>query len=420
MPPALRQLAHLVLASALLLPVALRADPATPVHDAYAGPGPWTVAVDAVTYASGQTGFVYRPVAGSGSEVFPVVVWGNGSGAAPEVDYPQLLRSIASYGFVVTATNHQQVGTGEPLLESLAHLRQLEADAGYVLHGQIDFAAVAAVGHSQGAGGSTRAAIHSDDIHTIVPLALPAPEFVFELEKAYDTADVDVPMFIIGAVGDFISDTPTVRAYLDAHPDAAYMAMVADSPAGFPHLEWSENGGGVSRAYIIAWLDYMLRGDAAAAQAFTGAQAEIEQHPAFIDQFGKCLPGGALPVLLPRSRGVPEGDAGSTTYAVTVELSAACDREVSVHWATVDDAGQGQAGVDYQPDSGILVFAPGETTQTIPFTVYGDTDPEPGTDGYEWSAIALTSPSNAELGADPASAFAFVLIRNDDLPPGCN
>ena len=174
MSRSLRQFAHLLLPCFLLLSLAVRADTATPIHDAYAATGPWTVAVDAVTYASGQTGFVYRPVAGSASEVFPVVVWGNGSGAAPEVNYPELLRSIASHGFVVTATNHQEVGTGDPLLESLEHLRQLEAQAGYALHGQIDFAAVAAVGHSQGAGGSTRAAIHSDDIHTIVPLALPA------------------------------------------------------------------------------------------------------------------------------------------------------------------------------------------------------------------------------------------------------
>lgn len=397
------------------------ASASTPVHDYYAGEGPWAVEVDTVTYASTQTGVIYRPVATSSADSFPVVVWGNGSGATPEINYPVLLRRIASYGFVVTATDHQEVGTGEPLLESLAHLQLLEADTGYVLHGQVDFGAVAAVGHSQGAGGSTRAVVNSEAIHTLVPLALPAPEFVFELEKAFDTADVDVPMFIIGAVGDIISDTDTVQSYFNAAPDAAAMTMVANSPAGFPHLEWSENGGGISRAYIIAWLDYILRGDATAASAFTGANPEFRQHPEFIAQDSKCLPGGDLPLLTPQRTSLMEGNSGTTTIEVTIALAYACNREVTVQWATVDSLAQPEAGVDFEPASGSLVLAPGQVSGTIPFTVYGDTEFEPGTPvpGPEWAMIELSSPTNARLGTGPTDAFASIAIRNDDLPAGC-
>ncbi|NND69600.1 MAG: hypothetical protein HKN19_18555 [Halioglobus sp.] len=391
----------------------------TPVFDYYAGEGPWTVAVDAETYASGQTGMVYRPIAASPAEIFPVVVWGNGSGADPEINYPVLLRRIASYGFVVTATNHQQVGTGEQLLESLDHLKLLEADVGYVLHGQIDFGKVGAVGHSQGAGGSTKSVIDTDDIHTLVPLALPAPQFVFEVEKEYDVTQVDVPMFILGAVGDFISDTDTVQMYFAQQPDASAMAMIANSPVGFPHLEWSENGGGVSRAYIIAWLDYILRGDATAAMAFTGAAPEFMSHPDFTAQDMKCLPGGELPLLIPQDSVVNEGNSGTTIVEVTIELSNACDREVMVNWTTIDDLGQPEPGIDYEADAGVLVFAAGQTAATIPFTIYGDEDFEPDSPEPETAMIELSGPTNARLGAAPTDAIANISIRNDDYP-GCD
>lgn len=407
----------------LLLPatLALTAQAATPVFDYYAGEGPWDVAVDAETYASGQTGVVYRPITTSPTEIFPVVVWGNGSGAEPETNYPVLLRRIASYGFVITATDFQEVGTGVELLESLAHLKLLEANAGYALHGQINFNTVGAVGHSQGAGGSTRAVIDSDDIHTLVPLALPAPPFVFEVEKEFDVSEVDVPMFIIGAVGDFISNTNAVRAYFEQHPDAAATAMIANPQAGFAHIDWSENGGGVSRAYIIAWLDYVLRGDATAASAFTGANPEFLTHPEFTAQDAKCLPGGELPLLTANDTEVHEGDAGTTEIEITVELAHACDREVTVNWTTVNDLGQPEAGVDFLAGAGALVFAPGQTSATIPFTVIGDTLFEAGspTPGPEVAAIELSSPSNARLGTHPDDARANIAIRNDDFP-GCD
>ncbi|GAB5453622.1 MAG: hypothetical protein Hals2KO_39500 [Halioglobus sp.] len=392
------------------------AEASTPIFDHYDLAGPWVVAVDEETYASGQTGVVYRPVSTNGSDVFPVVVWGNGSGGTPEGNYPEFLRKIASWGYVITATNHEEVGTGAPLLESLDHLRLLESDAGYILHGQIDFSAVAAVGHSQGAGGSTKLAIDTGDVHTLVPLALPAPQFVFEPEKAFDTADVDVPMFIVGAVGDFISDTPTVQAYFNAHPDSAAMAMVANSPAIIPHLEWAENGGGVSRAYIIAWLEYILRSDSFASGAFTGENPEIADHLALTAYDNKCLPGGELPRLTPQNSLVWEGSSGQATVDVRVTLAHACNRTVSIDWATVNTLVQPEAGVDFQPDSGNLVLPPGQASATVPFTVYSDAVVEVG---GEQGLIEFFNPSNAHLGNDPADDVSTIFIYDGETPPGC-
>lgn len=396
-------------------PPALAVTP-TPVHDHYAAPGPWQIAVDAVTYASGQTGVLYRPTGGAG-DVFPVVVWGNGSDAEPELNYPELLRLIASHGYVVTATNHREVGTGEPLLESLDYLHTVAADPLHSLYGKVDFDAVAAVGHSQGAGGSTRAVVNSSAIHTLVPLALPRPIFVFELEKQFDVSAVDVPVFIIGAVGDLISDTDTVRAYFDEIPDAAVMAMVADSPAPFPHVEWSFNAGGVSRAYIIAWLDYILRDDVFAAGAFTGQHPELAMHPEFTAVESKCLAGGELPLATPVDSSVIEGNSGSRVVAVEITLAYACNRPVSLDWATVDTLVQPVAGVDYEAAAGRLEIPAGQGSGKIPLRVYGDTLFE-GWDA-EHAVIDFYNPENARLDSAPGSASAILAIQNDDPPPGC-
>src|SRR5688572_18745064 len=54
-----------------------------------------------------------------------------------------------------------------------------------------------------------------------------------------------------------------------------------------------------------------------------------------------------------------EGNAGPTTAAVVVSLSAPARKTVSVNFATTD--GTANAGSDYDAATGKLVFAPGES-----------------------------------------------------------
>ncbi|MFO0848284.1 MAG: Calx-beta domain-containing protein [Gemmataceae bacterium] len=67
---------------------------------------------------------------------------------------------------------------------------------------------------------------------------------------------------------------------------------------------------------------------------------------------------------------VAEGNAGSTTATVTVSLSTAYDQAVTVGYSTAN--GSALAGSDYLAASGSLTFAPGETTKSVPVTVFGD------------------------------------------------
>jgi len=70
-----------------------------------------------------------------------------------------------------------------------------------------------------------------------------------------------------------------------------------------------------------------------------------------------------------------EGNSGTTPFTFTVSLSAASDLPVTVNYATTD--GSASAGSDYTAAAGQLVFAPGQTSQTINVEVNGDRLPEP-------------------------------------------
>jgi hypothetical protein len=123
-----------------------------------------------------------------------------------------------------------------------------------------------------------------------------------------------------------------------------------------------------------------------------------------------------LPVVVPGVGSVTEGNSGSKTLSVPVTLSHEFGDPVTVKWETVDSLTQPTAGVDYAPASGTVTFAPGQTTATASFTVYGDTIDENTLWNAEWGAVRFHSPTNATIGPD-FDAIGFALIFDDDPPP---
>lgn len=69
-----------------------------------------------------------------------------------------------------------------------------------------------------------------------------------------------------------------------------------------------------------------------------------------------------------------EGNIGTTLAHFVVTLSTASTETITVAYATSD--GTATAGSDYQAASGILTFAPGETSKTISIVVSGDRERE--------------------------------------------
>lgn len=84
------------------------------------------------------------------------------------------------------------------------------------------------------------------------------------------------------------------------------------------------------------------------------------------------LPGiPTIPVVTVGNSLVPEGGAGDPQAAVfTVTLKYAYDDTVTVQYSTADGTATG--GEDYTPVSGVLVFAPGQTTQQVTVNILPD------------------------------------------------
>ena len=99
---------------------------------------------------------------------------------------------------------------------------------------------------------------------------------------------------------------------------------------------------------------------------------------------------------------VPE-NAGTAT--IRVRLDPARSTRVSVDWATAD--GTAIASTDYGAGRGVVIFAPGQTEQTITVTVLNDTVDEES----ETFAVRL---SNASGDARVARSTATVTILDDE------
>lgn len=111
-----------------------------------------------------------------------------------------------------------------------------------------------------------------------------------------------------------------------------------------------------------------------------------------------------LPVASVAAASIAEGQSGTSTVNVPITLNSAATQPVSVQWTTSDLAAT--AGSDYQAASGLVSFAAGESSKTVPVTINGDTAIEP----TESLRVSLSNPVGATLGQSQAT----VTIVNDD------
>ncbi|HEX8138617.1 MAG TPA: Calx-beta domain-containing protein [Pyrinomonadaceae bacterium] len=148
-------------------------------------------------------------------------------------------------------------------------------------------------------------------------------------------------------------------------------------------------------------------------------------------------PPAAQPSISVNDVTVTEGDSGTTNAIFTVTLSSVSNSTVSVNYVTSDH--QATAPSDYQATSGLLTFAPGETSKTVTVFVNGDTTIEPNeafflglhvptnatiADGQGVGTIVNDDPAGVQLDAtaygvsEGAARFVIVVTRPDSTNAG--
>jgi hypothetical protein len=101
---------------------------------------------------------------------------------------------------------------------------------------------------------------------------------------------------------------------------------------------------------------------------------------------------------------ITEGNSGTKNATFVVSLSLASGKTITVGYGTADDTAV--AGSDYVATSGVLTFAPGETSKSVNVAVKGDKVKE----STETFVLSLSNPLNATL----ADAQGVGTIKDSD------
>ena len=262
-----------------------------PVQAAFTLPGPYATATGTVTSASGTADydlFYPRDYAALGF-ASPIVTWGNGTGGTP-AGYSVFLLHLASYGFTVIASTLPNTGSGKEIDAAARYLVTQDSVPASIFYRHLNVNEVAAAGMSQGATGAVRATTNDPAlIKTVMTFsepnpiwAAPNPDCPTAADCTADPATLTRPVFFISTHGfwDAIIASPaTERTFFLRTSVHAALGIILSSdgkPADHTSIQNppAGNPGGLL-GYATAWLEYQLRGNAAAAGAFTGPHPEL-------------------------------------------------------------------------------------------------------------------------------------------------
>jgi hypothetical protein len=299
-------IAHRYLSALILLAIGTlsgcnsRNNPTGKIEKKYFAPGPWTVTVSTGAYCcdSLQHKFdVFYPThLGANGFLHPILTWGNGSfGSANQVDY--FLRHMASWGFVVVATEDFNTGPGQTILDAANFMVRANGDSTSIFYHKLNINQIGAFGHSQGASGAVNALIKSaGSIKTVIPIELPAQVWCSSGENCLDTKNLGSgSVFFIDGSNDIPISPPTqpawftgeqsIAAYYDATP--ASVDKLKGTLLGPGHndiqgrpdcpkdLIGCVNGVYGYLGYPAAWFMDRLQGDSYAHRAFVSGTGEM-------------------------------------------------------------------------------------------------------------------------------------------------
>jgi hypothetical protein len=204
---------------------------------------------------------IYRPANWVDGEKYPVITWGNGTCAQPE-GYGALLRYVASYGFVIIASNSRWVGGATEMLHGLDFLEAANEDSESPYYHRLDLEKIGAMGHSQGSAGTVNAA---------------ADPRVKEVILFNAGATAPKPFMAISGEMDITNYTPASMAMaVEAAPEAAYLfyhQVVGLGPLK-GHLTLMLQPERVTEA-TGAWWRMRFNDDADARKVFVGASCTL-------------------------------------------------------------------------------------------------------------------------------------------------
>lgn len=236
---------------------------------------------------------IYRPrdlAAFGGSRKLPVVAWGNGACRNSSGEYRNFLTEIASHGYLVVAIGPAAVSaiSGNDLPGSTTKTAQLwdgvdwlvaeGARQGSEYFGKVDGGKVAVMGHSCGGLQALEASLDPRVTTTVLwnsgvlPVARPGMPAVGK--DILGKLRAPVAYFIGGK-----RDIAYANAMDDFQKIQGVPMFMANRDVGHYPATFREARGGAFAAAGVAWLDWQLKGDAAARAMFVGSECGLCRDP---------------------------------------------------------------------------------------------------------------------------------------------
>jgi dienelactone hydrolase len=220
---------------------------------------------------------------------YPLVVMVNGTGV-PYQQYEQVFEHLASWGYAVVGDDYDQSWDGVYPDKALSFALSNGETSPWV-----DEKKIAIGGHSQGGEGTFNAAIdfaNSPKYKCLFALSATNQELALSLgwghklgsdgkaasdSYAYDLSKISCPALMFAGTGNF--DTQTVL------PLEKLKENYSQIPNGIPTV-MARRGDNVdhgemlwrSDPYVVAWLEYWLKGDEEAGKAFFGSDCELAKN----------------------------------------------------------------------------------------------------------------------------------------------
>ena len=234
---------------------------------------------------------IYYPAdIADGTDTYPVVIYSNGTGVLAS-KYPAVLRHLASWGFIVMATEEENSWNGfssEMCLRFISRLNGMVKVEGWEtnpFYCHVDLENIGVSGHSQGGVGVINAATENKNGGRIKAIFSASPtnmELAYALQWDYDPSLISVPIFLVSSTGGgdenlVVSGTQLQEIY-NAVPETVTKIMARRTGADHGDMLTFADG------YMTAWFMWQLRGDGDAAKAFVGEDAEILRNLLYQDQ----------------------------------------------------------------------------------------------------------------------------------------
>lgn len=189
----------------------------------------------------------------------------------------EMLKHLASWGYIVIDNMDKQTGTGVSVSKTLDEFLSLSSQEGNAFHGKVDTDKIAIAGYSQGAFAVALAATrfpNSGMYKAVYLCSCPQPQLGVNFKWGeYHFSEFKAPVLTFAGTGQW--DSKIIA------PIEIFTQNFEEIPEGIPAVRARRSGkdheqmGGEGDPYMTAWFEYWLKGNQEAGKAFIGDDAEL-------------------------------------------------------------------------------------------------------------------------------------------------